>query len=242
MLVPLLRCLLLLVLVASDFVCVVSGFAVPPIPTCRFSTKHGQLGATTVSLDAIADIGYIVSVSRPLGVIFGENNEPFLGLQVEDVELGLPGGVAGLRVGDQLVAVNDQVVIGKDFDSVMEFMRSSDMLELQLFRGSVRQLYNIIGNRQIEGDDDDDENDDDFVVMDESYESPVTVPLAEEEEEPLTAGDLLNGLKVLGSKVVEGVAKHQGNSDKNTKKGLFGGIFGGGETIQLDGSDASTLK
>merc|ERR1712238_278253 len=76
-----------------------------------------DLGSST------SDIGFTVSVSKPLGVVFSENPDPYLGLVIDDVAPGLNGGVAGMRVGDNLVAVNGEVVIGKYFDTAMDLLR-----------------------------------------------------------------------------------------------------------------------
>merc|ERR1719162_982883 len=55
---------------------------------------------------------YEVEVPKPMGVVFGENPDPYFGLVVDDVSEGMNGGIAGLRVGDQLLAVNEKVVAG----------------------------------------------------------------------------------------------------------------------------------
>merc|ERR1712179_171346 len=161
----------------------------------------------------------------------------------DDVELGLNGGAAGLRVGDQLVAVNGEVVIGENFDSVMNFLQSSPSpLELQFYRGNVKSLFTIVQNRN---GFDDEEEDEDVVVMDENYVSPVQIDVSQyqKNDDPITPGDVLNAFSKLGSNLAESAkaaAATKNNKDGNDDKkggGFFGGMFGGGETIQLDGDD-----
>jgi len=197
-------------------------------------------------MDMAAQIGYFVSVEKPLGVIFGENEDPYNGLVIDDVEPGLNGGAAGLRVGDQLLSVNGKPVIGSDFDSVMNLLVSAEgSMELGLYRGTVRMLYTIVENKKgqsvgAEEEDNDTEELDD-VVMDEDYESPVQVNLADYEEKPLTPGDVVNAFKNLGAMLTADVSdKEAPPKPKQEKKGGFmGGLFSQ-ETIQLDGDDASS--
>ena len=198
------------------------------------------------------DIGYRVAVEKPLGVIFGENDVPYKGLVLDDIEPGLNGGAAGLRVGDQLLSVNGQSVVGADFDSVMNMLVSAEgVLELQLYRGNVRTLYTIMNNMRSDTtgatEQDDDEEDVEAVVMDENYESPVVINVEDYEDKPLTPGDVVNAFKNLGTILMSeesGSGDSDGSAPKEEKKksggGLFGGMFGGGETIQLEGEDASS--
>jgi hypothetical protein len=189
-----------------------------------------QTARSAISLADIQDVGYSVAVKKPLGIVFGENPAPFDGLVVDDVEPGLNGGAAGLRVGDQLLSINGQVVIGSDFDSAMELLRNSESasLDLMLFRGPARALYTIIENRNAIDEDEDEEEQVEGQVFDENYESPVQVSIAEDEE-PLNVADVLKGF-------------FAGDEKKDKKKGgFFAGMFSE-ESIQLDGSDADTLK
>jgi hypothetical protein len=214
----------------------------------KSTTSSTSLSAA--SYDQVAAIGYGVSVAKPLSVIFGENPNPYFGLVVDDVSEGMNGGRAGLRVGDQLLSVNGQVVVGKDFDSVMGlFSQSSgNNMELLLYRGPVTAVYTILSN-QLEddesvrdNDDDYDENDSEAVIMDENYESPVQIEV--KEVKPLTPGDFLKAFKKVGSMLLTDDDSTGGPNDepKQKKKG-GGGFFGlGGESIQLDGDDAGTLK
>eukprot|EP00527_Entomoneis_sp_CCMP2396_P000168 CAMPEP_0198154504 /NCGR_PEP_ID=MMETSP1443-20131203/68633_1 /TAXON_ID=186043 /ORGANISM="Entomoneis sp., Strain CCMP2396" /LENGTH=265 /DNA_ID=CAMNT_0043821183 /DNA_START=11 /DNA_END=808 /DNA_ORIENTATION=- len=188
-----------------------------------------------IAYDAISDVGFSVAVNKPMGVIFGENAAPYYGLKVEDVEFGLNGGAAGLRLGDQLVAVNGEVVIGDSFDSCMTALRNSqDPVQLTVFRGGVKELYTKIQNRQGFNEQEDDENE---IVMDENYESPVKIDMSkyEKDEEPIGIGDVFNAFKKIASKPKK--EKEAGSSGGGFLKGLFGG-----EAIQLDGDDASSTK
>lgn len=192
-----------------------------------------------VAYENLSDIGYVAGVSKPLGVVFGENGDPFGGLRVDDVESGLNGGQAGLRVGDQLLAVNGVSVVGGDFDGIMDLLRSgADPLELQLFRGDIRQLYTILDNQNLIEEEEPEEE----VIMDENYESPVQINVAEvEDEEPLSVGDVFNAFKKIGGKMIEENKQKAAAAPKDEKKGLFGGMFAK-EAIQLEGDDASGLK
>ena len=190
---------------------------------------------------------YEVKIPKPLGVVFGENPDPYFGLVIDDVSEGLNGGRAGLRVGDQLLAVNQQVVVGKDFDAAMGVLQSEPKaLSLMMYRGPVSQLFTVLANQLEEGesiyDEDDDYDDEEVVIMDENYESPVRIEV--KEEKPLTAGDFVKAIGKLGSMLGESLTAdpNEGQSSdagappppkKNT------GFFGiGGETVQLDGNEA----
>jgi PDZ domain len=193
-------------------------------------------------LDLMADVTFTVKVRRPMGVIFGENPKPLLGLVIDDVSPGLNGGAAGLRTGDQLVAVNGQMVVGREFDDVMALLQtsnSSPFSKLCMFRGSALDLNAVmssfIGPQE--------EVEEDVVVIDENYEAPRVV-FEDKQEKPLTADSVLNIFKKIGSNAMKDMSmegQDEDDSGNDKKKGLFGGMFGG-ETIQLDGNDASTVK
>jgi hypothetical protein len=191
--------------------------------------------ALSVTLQAqdLAKIGYVVKVTKPLGLIFGENDE-YGGLVVDDVEPGLSGGAAGIKAGDQLLAVDADIVVGDGFDAAMGVLRTAaNTLELRMFRGSVEEL-----NLLLFGTDEPLLVESEQVIMDENYESPVVVPIDEDyDDSKLTAGDFFNGLKKLASSALPSEQKQE----KKKGGGFFGGMFGG-ETVQLDGDDASTLK
>jgi hypothetical protein len=215
-----------------------SAFQVAPhnsLSAMRSSTKL----LMAVSYDDVAGVGYGVSVQKPLAVVFGENPDPYFGMGVDDVSEGLNGGVAGLRVGDQLLAVNGEVVVGKDFDSIMRFLQDAPTsLDLVMYRGPVRTLYTILSNRMDEGESvrEDDDKGDEPVIMDENYESPVRIEV--KERKPLGVGDVFKAMGKLGKMLVDDNGETKSVETKK-KSGFFGM---GGESIQLDGNDATGLK
>jgi len=195
-----------------------------------------------IDIDECEDVGFSVSVSKPLGVVFGENPNPYFGVGIDDVAEGLNGGMAGHRVGDQLLAVNGKVAVGKDFDSILEMLQDAPTnLDLVLYRGTVSMVFDILSNRMGEDDvavaeiDGDDEDYSEPAILDDDYEPPV---IEFEEEKPLTAGDVFRAFGKLGSMVLSSdEEKPKPEKKKNT------GFFGiGGETIQLDGDDAAGTK
>lgn len=187
-----------------------------------------------VSYEGLATVGFSTQVEKPLGIVFGENSDPYSGLVVDEVDPDMNASAAGLKIGDQLLAVNGESVVGGDFESVMNTLKNAPTnLELKLYRGSVRTLFTVLDNMKLF--EEEEEDGDVAVVMDENYESPVRIEVVE--EKPLTAGDVFNAFKKIGSTLTE----KRDAPPKQEKKGLFGGMFSG-ETIQLDGDDASGLK
>lgn len=197
---------------------------------------------------------YEVRIPKPLGIIFGENREPYLGLKVDDVSEGMNGGKAGLKVGDQLLAINESVVVGKDFDSVMGMLQNEEKLELVMYRGPVGQLFTILANQleedeSIFADEDEDEygEESQAVIMDENYESPVRIEV--KEQKPLTAGDFGKAFLKLGSMLGETLTSdpNEGNMSDDTAADASSppqpkkktGFFGlGGDSVQLDAEEA----
>lgn len=229
-----------------SLVSLASAFCPSPRSTGSVAYSVNNIVLQAVSYDEISDIGFDVSVAKPLGVVFGENPGPYKGLVVDDIELGTNAGIAGLRVGDQLVSVNEQVVVGEDFETIMTMLKEGpQVLDLQLYRGGVRSLYVILQNRA--GDmasDEEDEEGEEPVVMDENYVSPVVVDVSQYDDAPLSIGDFVNAFKNLSKKLTASdedarpvPPKQQGETKKS------GGIFGmfQQETIQLDGDDATGI-
>jgi hypothetical protein len=188
---------------------------------------------------------YSVSVPRPLGVVFGENPEPYFGLVVDDVSEGMNAGRAGVRMRDQLLAINGKVVVGKDFDSVMNILQEEQgTLELVLHRGPVRDLFTILGNQLGDDesfDDDDDDEGEEAVIMDENYESPVVVEV--KEQKPLTPADFFKAARKIGSMLTEKTENDKDDDASPPPPKKKTGFFGiGTEAIQLDGDDAKGYK
>jgi len=193
-----------------------------------------------VSYDDCFDVGFTVDIPKPLGVVFGENPNPYYGVVIDDVSEGLNGGKAGLRVGDQLLAVNGKVVVAKDFDSILDLLRDAPTeLELVLYRGTVGMLFTTLDNYStgVVGDSVVEEDETEEVIMDENYEAPV---IEFEEEKPLTAGDVFKAFGKLGNIVFSSDEEKPAQPKEEKKNTGFFGI--GGDAIQLDGDDANTLK
>ena len=186
-----------------------------------------------IDIDDIEDVGYYTSVQKPLGVIFTENAEPYLGLKIDEIELGSSGSSSGLRVGDQLMAVNGEVMIGGSFDACMGALQASPAkMKLLMFRGNVKNLYTIMDNRNLDNDDDDGGSE--AVIMDENYESPVRIEVKEPEKL-----DLMKVFNKLTEKK-ESPASPAAPAPKKEAKKSGGGLFGMfGESVQLEGDDAS---
>jgi len=216
----------------------VAGFTTSVLPRTQPSTT--LLHEDNYSID-IDDVGFFVEVTKPLGVVFGENPQPYFGLTVDDLELGSNGAKAGIRVGDNLVSIDGELCVGEDFDSVMDlFKESAGRIELQMFRGTARMLYDTMPENTLEEDEaggvgDDDEE----IVMDENYEAP-TVDLAMFDRKPLTAGSVLKAFKKIGQNTVELLTEDVGEAEPvretEKKKGFFG-LFQQ-ETVQLEAEES----
>jgi len=239
--------MLCLLIVPFTMALVTNAFA-PVVVPLRSSRYLGPLYAkSTYQYNDIADVGYAVLVKKPLGVVFGENENPFFGLVVDEVEPDMNGKLAGLRVGDQLLAINGKPVVGVNFDSAMaELVAADGALELQMYRGSVRSLYVILLNKKEDSSNavaDEGDDDDEAVIMDENYESPVQIDISQFEDKPLTPGDVLKAFKKIGSMLKEGEKSTTEKQEAKPKGGFFG-LFGGEkkEDFFLDDDDASSLK
>lgn len=222
----------------SAFITTSPAWGVLPTTTDARIGRSSIVTLSGAALSDIEDIGYYASVKKPLGVVFGENNEPYLGLRVDDIEMGSEGEMAGLRVGDQLLAVNSDVAIGDSFDSAMSLLQSAPTkMELLFYRGSVRDLYRILDKRGIEINSNAGDGSE-AVIMDENYESPVRVEVKEDQ-----GFDVMKAFSRLagggGDRKESKGTSEPIEEKKEAKKG--GGIFGmfSQETIQLEGDDAT---
>ena len=104
---------------------------------------------STDFVDSMDTSNYVsVSLTKPMGIIFEENDAEFGGIFVQSLK---DGGAAaengGLQAGDQLVVVGTQSVCGLDFDEALGAILDSaeDEVKLTLFRGTAKQFYGPTG-------------------------------------------------------------------------------------------------
>jgi PDZ domain len=194
-------------------------------------------GVGIVDLDTVSDIGYIVTIEKPVGVVFGENRAPFKGLSIDNVESESNGDKAGLKVGDQLMAVNNKSVIGYDFDRALSLIKDAPSpVELQLYRGTIKSLFTIVVNRRSDDYNPDAEEEDEFeeegvvsdddIVFDENYESPVIMSAEDFGDDTIS----ISGVATDAAKSIGNIFSPQ------TIGGFFGKMFPQ-ETIQLEDKD-----
>mmetsp|Transcript_29133 Transcript_29133/g.70352 ORF Transcript_29133/g.70352 Transcript_29133/m.70352 type:complete len:199 (+) Transcript_29133:111-707(+) len=110
-----------------------------------------EAGAETPSdfVDSMDTTNYIsVELTKPMGIIFEENDPEFGGIFVQALK---EGGVAEengkLINGDQLVIVGTKDVSGLDFDDALGAIIDApeDKVKLTLFRGTGKQFYGPTG-------------------------------------------------------------------------------------------------
>jgi hypothetical protein len=194
-------------------------------------------GVGIVDLNTISDIGYVVMVEKPIGVVFGENRAPFKGLSIDSVESGSNGDITGLKVGDQLMAVNNKSVIGYDFDRALSLIKDAPSpVELQLYRGTIKSLFTIVINRRSDDYDPDSEQEDDYeeegvvsddeIVFDEDYESPVVMSAEDFGDDTIS----ISGAAASAAESIGNIFSPQSIG------GFFGKMFPQ-ETIQLEDKD-----
>eukprot|EP00927_Polykrikos_kofoidii_P025629 TRINITY_DN22996_c0_g1_i1.p1 TRINITY_DN22996_c0_g1~~TRINITY_DN22996_c0_g1_i1.p1 ORF type:complete len:838 (+),score=186.42 TRINITY_DN22996_c0_g1_i1:92-2605(+) len=109
-------------------------------------------------VDPLEDTSYVaVELSRPMGIIFQANaSAAGGGVSVGSLEAcGAAARHGGLKVGDQLVAVGNTPVKGKDFDACVDRIvaENEEKTLLTFFRGDATYLYNCEGvtDERIEG-------------------------------------------------------------------------------------------
>ena len=98
------------------------------------------------SMDVKNYIG--VSLAKPMGIVFEENDSEFGGIFVQSVsEDGAAAKCGLLKTGDQLVAVGTKNVAGLDFDDALAAIieSESEFTNLSLFRGTAKQFYGPTG-------------------------------------------------------------------------------------------------
>jgi C-terminal processing protease CtpA/Prc len=89
-----------------------------------------------------------VELSKPMGIIFEENDLEYGGIFVQSLkEGGVAAEIGILKSGDQLVAVGTKNVSGMDFDDTLGAIMESEgaTSKLTLFRGSAKQFYGPTG-------------------------------------------------------------------------------------------------
>jgi len=103
-------------------------------------------------VDSMDTVNYVTTdLSKPMGIVFEENDEEFGGIFVLSLT---EGGVAEqdgtIKPGDQLVAVDKEKVTGFAFDPALnEIVKSEgETTKLTLFRGTEEQLYGPTGASQ----------------------------------------------------------------------------------------------
>ena len=100
-------------------------------------------------VDSMDEKNYVgVSLSKPMGIVFEENDSEFGGIFVQSLT---DGGIAAtngsIQDGDQLVTVGNKNVHGLDFDDALAAIIDSDgdKTNLTLFRGTAKQFYGPTG-------------------------------------------------------------------------------------------------
>jgi S1-C subfamily serine protease len=104
-------------------------------------------------IDAMDESNYVaVELSKPMGIVFEENDTEFGGIYVQSLKESGPATMSGLlKEGDQLVAVGTAKVSGMPFDDALAAIIESvgDQTKLVVFRGSAKQFYGPTGaNRE----------------------------------------------------------------------------------------------
>ena len=92
-----------------------------------------------------------VTLTKPMGIVFEENDATYGGIFVHSLkEGGLAAAAGTVSVGDQLVAVVDQKVAGLPFDDALGTILEApgDTVALIFFRGTADQLYGPTGASQ----------------------------------------------------------------------------------------------
>lgn len=89
-----------------------------------------------------------VELTKPMGIIFEENDAEFGGIFVQALKEGGAAEQNGkLKKGDQLVIVGTKNVSGLDFDDALGAIIDApeETVKLTLFRGTGKQFYGPTG-------------------------------------------------------------------------------------------------
>jgi predicted metalloprotease with PDZ domain len=92
-----------------------------------------------------------VELSKPMGIVFEENDADYGGIFVHSLKAGGAAESNGaLKTGDQLVGVAGTKVAGLPFDDALGTITATEAATLKLvfFRGTAVQLYGPTGASQ----------------------------------------------------------------------------------------------
>lgn len=108
-----------------------------------------ETAAPTDFVDSMDEKNYLgVSLTKPMGIVFEENDSEYGGIFVQSVsEDGAAAKCGLLQPGDQLIVVGTKNVSGLDFDDALAAIIESEQeaVPLTLFRGSAKQFYGPTG-------------------------------------------------------------------------------------------------
>jgi hypothetical protein len=111
--------------------------------------QQKQLAAPADFVDSMDTANYVaVSLPKPMGIVFEENEEDFGGIFVQSLkEDGVAAKSGVLQKGDQLVLVGSDNVAGMSFDDALNKIVEATESEVKLvmFRGNAEQLYGPTG-------------------------------------------------------------------------------------------------
>ena len=89
-----------------------------------------------------------VELTKPMGIVFEENDDDFGGIFVQSIKEGGAADTNGvLMEGDQLISVGTTPVHGLPFDDALGTIVSAEeeKVKLVLFRGAAKQFYGPTG-------------------------------------------------------------------------------------------------
>ena len=92
-----------------------------------------------------------VSLAKPMGIVFEENDSEFGGIFVLEINDGASAAVDGtVRPGDQLLSVGEKKVSGLQFEEALGTIIDSteEQVKLVFFRGPAKFLYGPAGASQ----------------------------------------------------------------------------------------------
>eukprot|EP00584_Thalassiosira_punctigera_P022680 CAMPEP_0172573078 /NCGR_PEP_ID=MMETSP1067-20121228/136005_1 /TAXON_ID=265564 ORGANISM="Thalassiosira punctigera, Strain Tpunct2005C2" /NCGR_SAMPLE_ID=MMETSP1067 /ASSEMBLY_ACC=CAM_ASM_000444 /LENGTH=202 /DNA_ID=CAMNT_0013365675 /DNA_START=497 /DNA_END=1105 /DNA_ORIENTATION=+ len=108
--------------------------------------------APTDFVDSMDTKNYVTaSLTKPMGIVFEENDAEFGGIFVLDISEGSSAESDGtLKPGDQLVSVGDSKVYGLPFEEALGTIIDSteEKVSLTFFRGPSKFLYGAAGASQ----------------------------------------------------------------------------------------------